>query len=126
MGLCASKSDSQAVSSSSNVTKRTTSTGPQKHKPNTPAKSVQPPTFKRSNGNKILEDAKDANRGKISATEAAKLAAEKRFQEANEKSTRGELGKKLAEERSKSHKSQMMKQVEQQKLENANGKLVYD
>ncbi|QLG71117.1 hypothetical protein HG535_0B01550 [Zygotorulaspora mrakii] len=137
MGLCASTSDTQTDSSTPAVSKRTvktstvkTSTVASKPAPKKRSKKTRKSqtviTPKQSGGNKILNDSEDDNREKLSAREAARLAAEKRLQDSNDKSTRGELGRKLAEERSKSHKSQLMKQAEQQRLNKANDSLNND
>ena len=57
---------------------------------------------------------------------AARLAAEKRFQETNEKYNKGELGKKLAQERAKSHKTRLMEEAEKKHAERERENMIYD
>lgn len=122
MGLCASKSDKSKPTEPTNPVKpqirkiRETSSKADQNK----GSSLRTGTGHRVDGEV------DANKDKLSAQEAARLAAEKRLQESNAKETQGALGKKLAEERSKSHKTHMMKEVEKRQLEKANNDIVYD
>lgn len=127
MGICASKSDQQT---SANVkvatTTRTRPVARASSKPANKSSARPDQTKETSRGQKIIDDV-DENKIKLSPQEAARLAAEKRLQDNNAKSTRGALGKKLAEEKSKSHKSHLMEQAERRQLEKAaNNNLVYD
>ncbi|CDH10835.1 uncharacterized protein ZBAI_02621 [Zygosaccharomyces bailii ISA1307] len=152
MGLCSSKADrpsTTATATQSTVTQRTAppkraaptpkpvpktqaqTKSKQKHYQKTKKKSHTSP--KRPDASKsspsrghTVSDMADANREKLSPQEAARLAAEKRFQESNEKSTRGELGRKLAQERAKSAKTHVLQDVEQRKAEKDNSALIYD
>lgn len=119
MGLCASKSDKETPARVSNPT--TVRTKPVSK----PSKTVQSKPVRLNDGQKINDEI-DENKNQLSAKDAARLAAEKRLQDNNAKSTRGALGKKLAEERSKSHKSHMMETVEKRQLDQANNDLTYD
>lgn len=133
MGLCGSKSGqpTESIPPSRPATARTAkSLEGQSKKKRQSKKSSKPlrteeTVIKKKAGDRINEAADDTKE-KLSAQEAARLAAEKRLQEANEKSTRGALGKKLAQERSKSHKTHLMQEVENRDLKKANENLVYD
>lgn len=116
MGLCASKeSPSQSTSSSSDA-RPVQRTGHQK-KSDTAAKvsgtTQRNKSKKKLGGDEVLGEETQ----KISAKEAARLAAEKRYQDAHQKNTKGELGKKLEQERAKSHKSKMMEEAEMRQAE---------
>ncbi|GAV55996.1 hypothetical protein ZYGR_0AZ01680 [Zygosaccharomyces rouxii] len=140
MGLCFSKSDqTPATSSGANETTTTQRaavsqrSGTRLQKPTkaqqqanpertkSPAKTVAKTTRGQTVGGTI-----DENKEKLAPQEAARLAAEKRFQESNEKSTRGELGKKLAQERGKSSRTQVLQEAEQKGAERNNTPLIYD
>ncbi|EDO19444.1 hypothetical protein Kpol_1002p92 [Vanderwaltozyma polyspora DSM 70294] len=129
MGLCASTHE-EPVSSQPKPVVKTKSTPKSK---NVPQRQANADLNKRKQKKKQndttdfkISEQSDENRTKLTPQEAAKLAAEKRLAESNEKDTKGALGKKLATERAKSHKSQMVEQVEKQKIEKANEDLVYD
>lgn len=127
MGLCASKSDQQASAKPKTATTARTKVTTTKHATKHATKPVNKAELKplrTGGGQKINDD--DENKSKLSPQEAARLAAEKRLEDNNAKSTRGALGKKLAEERSKSHKSHMMEQIDKRQLEKANDELIYD
>lgn len=153
MGLCSSKADrpsTTATATQSTVVQRTAppkraapTPGPaprtqaktksrQKHpqktkkKPHTSPKKPDASKSPSSSKGHTVGDMTDANREKLSPQEAARQAAEKRFQESNEKSTRGELGRKLAQERAKSAKTHVLQDVEQRKAEKDNTPLIYD
>ena len=79
-----------------------------------------------SKGNKLSDGTTDEKDQILSPKEAARLAAEKRQQEANEKLTKGELGKKLASEKGKSYRAQVLEDAEQKKLEKQTADLTYD
>lgn len=133
MGLCGSKSDQStgSIPASRPATTRTAKSLQEQPKKKKQLKKSSKPlrtgetAIQKKAGDRINE-AGDDTKEKLTAQEAARLAAEKRLQEANEKSTRGALGKKLAEERSKSHKTHMMQEVEKRDLKKANENLVYD
>lgn len=61
-------------------------------KKKTQLKSTTVPVVQKKEGSK-LTDTSDPSKNKVSPKEAARLAAEKRFQETNEKYNKGELGK---------------------------------
>lgn len=126
MGLCASKSDQQASAKPNTATTaRTKATTKHANQHATkPVNKAERKPLRTGGGQKINDD--DENKSKLSPQEAARLAAEKRLEDNHAKSTRGALGKKLAEERSKSHKSHMMEQIDKRQLEKANDELVYD
>lgn len=121
MGLCASKSDQARDSEASKPVKpRITKTPDSRNK----LKQSKGTQLRNGTGHRVQEV--DENKDILSAQEAARLAAEKRLQESNVKATQGALGKKLAEERSKSHKTQMMKEAERRQLEKARKDVVHD
>lgn len=116
MGLCASKSDKQdSVPSPRRTIKRVQRTVSS----NAPKDKLKGTDYK-------LSDVPDEAKSKLTPQDAARLAAEKRLAETNEKSTKGQLGKKLASERVKAHKTSMIEQVYKQKIEKANDDIVFD
>ncbi|QLL32681.1 hypothetical protein HG536_0D02030 [Torulaspora globosa] len=122
MGLCASKSDQVRDSDASKRAKpQIRKTHDSRNKSNQ-AKGTQ---LRNGTGHRVHGEV-DENKDILSAQEAARLAAEKRLQESNSKATQGALGKRLAEERSKSYKTQMMKEAERRQLEKATKGIVYD
>ncbi|AJS01702.1 ANL_collapsed_G0019000.mRNA.1.CDS.1 [Saccharomyces cerevisiae] len=94
-------------------------------KKKTQLKSTTVPVVQRKEGSK-LTDTSDPSKNKVSPKEAARLAAEKRFQETNEKYNKGELGKKLAQERAKSHKTRLMEEAEKKHAERERENMIYD
>ncbi|QLQ79557.1 hypothetical protein HG537_0C02040 [Torulaspora globosa] len=118
MGLCASKSDQVKESP---VLKPKS----QIRKTHDKSKQSKPSKLRNGTGHRVQGEV-DETKEVLSAQEAARLAAEKRLQESNAKATQGTLGKKLAEERSKSHKTHMMKEAERRQLEKASRDFVYD
>ncbi|CCE65019.1 hypothetical protein TPHA_0J01980 [Tetrapisispora phaffii CBS 4417] len=118
MGICASKSD-QGLSTN---TKPVQTVSARNNKTVVNKKVTKPV----SSGSKLSDANTDSNQKNISPQEAARLAAQKRFDDNIEKETKTELGKKLASERSKSQKTHVMEQIEKQQLENNNKPLVYD
>lgn len=120
MGICASKSDKVESTRPAQAAK------PRVKKTSGLSKTVvKSSSLRNGSGHRVngeVDDIKD----KVSAQEAARLAAEKRLEESTAKSTQGALGKKLAEERSKSHKSHMMKEVEKRQMEKASQDMVYN
>ncbi|CAI4061744.1 hypothetical protein SKDZ_07G1500 [Saccharomyces kudriavzevii ZP591] len=91
-----------------------------KKKPQSITQDVQ-----KKEGNK-LSDTSDTSKDKISPQEAARLAAEKRFLQTNEKYNKSELGKKLAQERAKSHKTRLMEEAEKKHFEQERENMIYD
>ncbi|CAL9738439.1 hypothetical protein MOSE0_N11430 [Monosporozyma servazzii] len=112
MGVCASKQDTTSTSNDNMSGTRTVrtkqTTGKTKTQNSTKEKSKKP-QFKKTNseGNVVgasLHSKEDKNNGvkagsELSPREAARLAAEKRLQEQTKKLAKGELGKKLAEQK---------------------------
>ncbi|GES71069.1 hypothetical protein C4S57_3594 [Saccharomyces cerevisiae] len=94
-------------------------------KKKTQLKSTTVPVVQKKEGSK-LTDTSDPSKNKVSPKEAARLAAEKRFQETNEKYNKGELGKKLAQERAKSHKTRLMEEAEKKHAERERENMIYD
>ncbi|GMC21810.1 unnamed protein product [Saccharomyces cerevisiae] len=94
-------------------------------KKKTQLKSTTVPVVQKKEGSK-LTDTSDPSKNKVSPKEAARLAAEKRFQETNEKYNKGELGKKLAQERAKSHKTRLMEEAEKKHAEKERENMIYD
>lgn len=94
-------------------------------KKKTQLKSTTVPVVQKKKGSK-LTDTSDPSKNKVSPKEAARLAAEKRFQETNEKYNKGELGKKLAQERAKSHKTRLMEEAEKKHAERERENMIYD
>ena len=94
-------------------------------KKKTQLKSTTVPVVQKKEGSK-LTDTSDPSKNKVSPKEAARLAAEKRFQETNEKYNKGELGKKLAQERAKSHKTRLMEEAEKKHAEREMENMIYD
>lgn len=143
MGLCFSKSDQTPATTSRTNQPATTiqkTAPPQSAKSQRPQESVKtqqsklketklskrdPTTTKISEG-KTVGATVDQNREKLSPQEAARLAAEKRFQESNEKFTRGELGKKLAKDRGKSSRTHVLQESEQKRTKRNSEPLIFD
>ncbi|EJS43779.1 YGL108C [Saccharomyces arboricola H-6] len=141
MGLCGSKS--QSMPSQTTTAKPKTKTKPvtrntasarqelrqkekksqKKKKPQ--SKGILAQAVQKKEGSK-LSDTSDASKDKVSPKEAARLAAERRFQETNEKYNKGELGKKLAQERAKSHKTHLMEEAEEKHAEQERENMIYD
>ena len=94
-------------------------------KKKTQLKSTTVPVVQKKEGSK-LTDTSDPSKNKVSPKEAARLAAEKRFQETNEKYNKGDLGKKLAQERAKSHKTRLMEEAEKKHAERERENMIYD
>ncbi|PTN20235.1 hypothetical protein C4S55_3695 [Saccharomyces cerevisiae] len=94
-------------------------------KKKTQLKSTTVPVVQKKEGSK-LTDTSDPSKNKVSPKEAARLAAEKRFQETNEKYNKGELGKKLAQERAKSHKTRLMEEAEKKHAQRERENMIYD
>ncbi|KAL3230093.1 Uncharacterized protein RNJ44_01456 [Nakaseomyces bracarensis] len=116
MGVCASK---EAPTAGSSTTRKPVQrTGPQRKEPtvkNTPKPVNKAATKKKKlGGDEVLGEGEPE---KLSPREAARLAAEKRAQETQQKNTKGELGKKLEQEKSKSHKAKVLEEAEQRKAE---------
>ncbi|KOG99412.1 uncharacterized protein DI49_1865 [Saccharomyces eubayanus] len=88
-------------------------------------KSTTGQPVKKREGSK-LSGASDTSKDKVSPKEAARLAAEKRFHETNEKYNKGELGKKLAQERAKSHKTRLMEETEKKHAAQERENMIYD
>ncbi|QHS73228.1 uncharacterized protein SPAR_G01380 [Saccharomyces paradoxus] len=88
-------------------------------------KSTTAQVVQKKEGSK-LTDTSDPSKDEVSPKEAARLAAEKRFQETNEKYNKGELGKKLAQERAKSHKTRLMEEAEKKHAERERENMLYD
>lgn len=141
MGLCFSKTDHQTPSNNNraggatSTQRRTTSqrSGTHSQKPienrqtsKSEGPKVSTKTTTKTTGGQPIGGTIDENKNKLSPREAARLAAERRFQESNEKSTRGELGKKLAQERGKSSRTQVLQEAEQKGAERNNTPLIYD
>lgn len=148
MGLCFSKSDNPPTSAShTTATQRVPAsqrsrTHPQestkvlkKSRPEVTKNQQQskPERIKapkksspKKTGGQTVGGSIDGNKEKLSPQDAARLAAEKRFQESNQKSTKGKLGKKLAQERGKSSRAHVLQEVEKKEAERNNTPLIYD
>ncbi|GCE98471.1 hypothetical protein ZYGM_003430 [Zygosaccharomyces mellis] len=141
MGLCFSKTDHQTpvndnrVGETTSAQRRATSqrSGTYSQKPienrqtsKSERSKVPTKTATKTTEGQPIGGTIDENKNKLSPREAARLAAERRFQESNEKSTRGELGKKLAQERGKSSRTQVLQEAEQKGAERDNTPLIYD
>ncbi|CAI4062869.1 hypothetical protein SUVZ_07G1400 [Saccharomyces uvarum] len=141
MGLCGSKSQpmpSQTTTATPRVRTKPVNRGTtnakqqlrqkgnenKKNKKST-SKSTTAQSAEKREGSK-LSGASDTSKDKVSPKEAARLAAEKRFQETNEKYNKGELGKKLAQERAKSHKTHVMEETEKKHAAQERENMIYD
>lgn len=131
MGLCGSKSEKNAPMVGTTTTKvklaKTTITQEKTATKSNSKKTVKTNAHKSKANNQksstkagtvLGSPADDPEASKLTPREAARLAAEKRLADNKEKNTKGALGKKLEQERAKSHKSHLMEQIEGQVLKN--------
>lgn len=123
MGLCASKSEKKVNHQATIRTKpqRVGQNSTQK-KLKVPIKQTNSSDAKKSSGRPLSEGHTAEN---VSPQEAARRAAEQRLENNVKDSTKGELGRKLAQERAKSHSKHMRETAEQRQHEK-NRPPVYD
>ncbi|CCD26711.1 uncharacterized protein NDAI_0I01420 [Naumovozyma dairenensis CBS 421] len=135
MGICASKTDSPTTTTTATTTTNTNKPVQRiRPKHNKNAEETTKGTRKKktvaavqTSGTKLgAATNDDDDGGKLSPKEAARLAAEKRFKEATEKETKGELGKKLASERAKTYKAHVLEDAEKRNLERERENLTFD
>ncbi|SCU99445.1 LANO_0F01860g1_1 [Lachancea nothofagi CBS 11611] len=117
MGLCASKEDRSGASKVGPVTRRTENTQDTHKHPEVPSKT-------KTNAGKTVGSPGESEK-EASARRAAGLAAAERLEKLQNHSGKGELSKKLAEERSKTLKTHLKETAESRQLEK-NQALVYD
>ena len=109
MGLCGSKSQqsSQVPPGETDDMTRTATVGA-RTTTNTATRGKQetqsPIGGKTNNGSKERKLLENSTQSRLSPREAARIAAERRLEEQNNKLTKGELGKKLAKERAKTYR----------------------
>ncbi|SCU77930.1 LADA_0A02938g1_1 [Lachancea dasiensis] len=116
MGLCASKEDRNESAEKHNV---------QKVKRTEPARSKELGSkLQKSTPGAILGGA-DESEKETSARRAAGLAAADRLEKSQKQFGKGDLGRKLAQERSKTLKTQLKESAESRKAEKS-ATLVYD
>ncbi|CAI4039172.1 hypothetical protein SMKI_07G1440 [Saccharomyces mikatae IFO 1815] len=141
MGLCGSKTESMPSQTATVTTKARTKPinhdttkakqelrqkeRADKTKRKAQTRSTTSQVLHKKEGSK-LSYTTESSKDKVSPKEAARLAAEKRFQETNEKYNKGELGKKLAQERAKSHKTRLMEEAEKKHAEQQRENMIYD
>lgn len=109
MGLCGSKSDqsSQVLPRQTDDMTRTATVGARATTTTTTRGKQEahlPIGGRVNNGSKERKLLENSTQSRLSPREAARLAAERRLEEQNNKLTKGELGKKLAKERAKTYR----------------------
>lgn len=101
MGLCGSKPESNTNNITPSTVKPTTTKRTKNTQNSNSSNDVNKPNKKATNTNKKGEvlGASEEHATSVSPREAARLAAEQRLKETNEKLTKGKLGQKIAKER---------------------------
>ncbi|CUS21304.1 LAQU0S02e10660g1_1 [Lachancea quebecensis] len=116
MGLCASKEDR----SQGREARASTQRSRPEQKAGEPArgagKSQAPRLHKKSGAGKALSNSGETDKD-VSAKRAAGKAAAERFEKSQKQLSKGELGKKLAEERAKTHQTHLKETAETRQSE---------